>query len=651
MCGISIIISKNNSNILEILINSLFQLQNRGYDSAGIAFRLSENDDKNKSYFEFYKQISSDKQDSIEYIEKQIKMKMKKKMKKLEVTTAIGHTRWATHGAKTIANAHPHYSKNQKLILVHNGIIENYKELKDFLIDKAYTFYSETDSEVIANLIEYFYERNADTGETQALNLAIKMLKGTWGLGIMFRDTGAIYLSRNGSPLLFAYNEDLFICTSEIAGFNNLVSNYTKLESNCLYKIENTGLVQISPINENENENKNINGEKIQFSEIKDLIVNQLGDYKHWTIKEICEQPHAINLSLNNGGRIQNNRIKLGGLEKIRENIQNINHIILLGCGTSLNACLLAKIYFERFQQFDTVQAYDASEFTEYNIPRGNGNSLIFFCSQSGETQDLYKNIAICKERNCITIGIINVVDSLIASEVDCGVYLNAGREVAVASTKSFTSSLIILALVSLYFSQLKRDFVPIEYIESLRKIPDQINQLFFSDFLSKIENIKEKILENFTKTSKITNNSIFILGRGKMYPIAREGALKIKEIAYIHAEAYAGGSLKHGPLALLEENTNVILLIDDANKNTMMNTYAEVRARGAYCFLICENDDFLRNLEGEGDKCSVLLLERNNYQEILFIICLQYLAYILSVSRGINPDRPRNLAKVVTVQ
>jgi glucosamine--fructose-6-phosphate aminotransferase (isomerizing) len=334
----------------------------------------------------------------------------------------------------------------------------------------------------------------------------------------------------------------------------------------------------------------------------------------------------------------------LGGLENITTNIAMTDHIVLLGCGTSHNACLLAKSYFERSQNFDTIQVYDASEFIEENIPK-RGTTLIFFCSQSGETHDLYKNISICRERNCINIGIINVVGSLIAGEVDCGVYLNAGREVAVASTKSFTSMVVILALISQYFTQLKTGYINVERIECLRNLPDQVASIFKPSFLSKLQIYSKKILKNLDETSK---NSIFILGRGRMYPIARESALKIKEITYIHAESYAGGALKHGPLALLEDNINVILLIDRENKHSMINCLQEVLARGAYCFIFTEIEDLKEYI---GEKCEVIIIDKNYYQEILIIIVMQLLAYFLSISRGINPDKPRNLAKVVSVQ
>ena len=644
MCGISIVINKDNNrennDILEIVLDSLTQIQNRGYDSAGIGFI-----DNLTDTFQIYKFASTEKEDSID--------KLRSVIKNLEpnnisnnisnnirnINTVIGHTRWATHGAKTDKNSHPHISQNKSIILVHNGIIENFQELKSFLQEKNYTFYSETDTEVICNLIEYYLQLTNDIEESIQKTQA--NLKGTWGLGILYKTTGTLYLMRNGSPLLFGYNNDnkIAMCTSEISGFNNLVTNYKKLQNNTIYKVVDG---QLHSLNSNTNNDE-------PYISIKKLFNETLGNYTHWMQKEIFEQDKSILRALNNGGRIQNNIIKLGGLEKLC--IKAINHIILLGSGTSYNAALIGKYYFEKIRLFETVQVYEASEFSKYNIPL-TGTSLVFFLSQSGETQDLYKNIAICKRHNCITLGIINVVDSLIATEVDCGVYLNAGREVSVASTKAFTSMISVLILIQLYFIQMVKGVLLTNAtdIEELRSLPKQVAELLINpEFLSKIETIKLKILENLNKTK---SNSMFLLGKSKMYSIAREAALKIKEIAYIHAEAYSCYALKHGPLALICDDTVCILLIDRVNKDIMLNTYQEVKARGGYSVIITdlETSNELGYSGEEYENVMTLFIEKNKYSEILFTVVLQYLSYILSISKNINPDKPRNLAKVVTV-
>ena len=636
MCGISIVIDNNNekndkNNILEIVLDSLCQIQNRGYDSAGIGF-LDNDSNNDSNFFQIYKYASTEREDSIDKLKSVIKDIGLK-----NINTVIGHTRWATHGAKTDNNSHPHISQNNDIILVHNGIIENFHELKSFLQTKYYKFYSETDTEVICNLIEYYLDSNYDIEES--IQKAQNDLKGTWGLGILYRETGCLYLMRNGSPLLFGYNHDnkIAMCTSEISGFNNLITNYKKLKNKTIYKVVDG---QLQTLDDNLDNNS-------PFIKIKKLFNESLGEYTHWMQKEIFEQDKSILRSLNNGGRIQNNQIKLGGLDKLC--IKAIQHIILLGSGTSCNAALIGKYYFEQIHIFETVQVYEASEFSEYNIPI-TGTSLVFFLSQSGETQDLYKNIAICKRHNCITLGIINVVDSLIATEVDCGVYLNAGREVSVASTKSFTSMITVLILIQLYFVENIKGVAYPRSIEELRILPQQVSKLLINpDFLSKIENIKLKILENLINQN---SNSLFLLGKSKMYSIAREAALKIKEVAYIHAEAYSCYALKHGPLALITDDTVCILLIDRENKDIMLNTYQEVKARGGYSIIISDLDssrDLVYSTRQEKNLMT-LFIEQNKYSEILFTVVLQYLSYILSISKNINPDKPRNLAKVVTV-
>ena len=622
MCGISVVISKNNENILPFLLQSIQLLENRGYDSAGIAFLSNK--------IEIIKQIKSNKIDSIEYIKNYISKN------NFISTMGIAHTRWATHGGITLENTHPHNSIDNNIVLVHNGIIENYNELKNFLLEKNIIFNSETDSEVICKLIEYYNSIEYNT--TKSIELVSNQLQGTWGLAIMDIKEKTIYLTKNGSPLLVGYNEKLIIACSEIYGFNNYVNNYTKLENKKIYKIYNNIFSEVTNIDTD-----------LKFNKISNNNNISLGKFKYWTLKEIFDQPSTILNAINNGGRIYNNNIKLGGLEIIKKNINKAENIILLGCGTSYNACLIAKNYFEEFDIFNTIQVFDGAEFTSKNIPK-TGLSIVIFCSQSGETQDLYKNIAICRNKHCITIGVINVVDSIIATEVDCGVYLNAGREIAVASTKSFTSMLIVLALISIYFFENKylntHEYRIINNkIENIRNLSNKIINILDVIMLNKIEKFKNIILEKLTL---INSNSIFILGRGKMYPIARESALKIKEISYIHAEAYHGGALKHGPLALIHKDICVFFLIDENNKTDMLNCYQEVRAREGYCFIITEIAD-LNRLNGENTE--VLIIEKNIYQEILFIIVFQYLAYQLSISRNINPDKPRNLAKVVTVQ
>jgi glutamine---fructose-6-phosphate transaminase (isomerizing) len=632
MCGISVFISKNNRDILIKLLASLHQLQNRGYDSAGIAYIDTDNLQVNIVKF-----ASTKEEDSLKNLNHEI---MKNN---IESFCALGHTRWATHGGKTQINSHPHLSYNNKIVLIHNGIIENYLELKNFLKEKDYVFKSETDTEVIANLIEYYYLSDDNITIEKAIKIACKKMSGTWALAIInTEDLESVYIIRNGSPLLIGDNESLLICTSEVSGFCNNVSNYIRLENNNLLKIKN-GII-------------NDRNKIVSFLTVENNIDTlNCEPYNHWTLKEIFEQPKSIMRAFNNGGRIHNNIVKLGGLNYLLPHLNKIDNIILLGCGTSLHACMLGKYYFHENTEYN-VSYYDAGEFIESFIPKYEKN-IIIYCSQSGETRDLYKNIELSSKYNCINLGIINVIDSQIANAVHCGVYMNAGREVAVASTKSFTSTLIILSLISILFSQNTKDNINninnINTIQNLRNLSNQIDSMLYDKiFTKKCEKIRDKILEVMKNSN---NNSMFILGKGKMFPIAKEAALKIKEITYIHAEGYSGGALKHGPFALLDENSIVILLIDEKNNHSMFNTYEEIKSRGAYCFIVSELDCeiYIGNeftIENRYKTYTLTIPNNSSYQEILAIVALQYLAYIISISKGINPDRPKNLAKVVTV-
>jgi glutamine---fructose-6-phosphate transaminase (isomerizing) len=609
MCGITCALSKIDKNICLFMLQSLLLLQNRGYDSAGI-MGFSDNDT-----IITRKYASTAKTDSLD--------KLTTNIKSIFLKSAIGHTRWATHGAKTDKNAHPHSSMNNLFYIVHNGIIENYKFLKQLLIDNKYTFVSETDSEIISNLIEYLFLKQTTRNISTAITDACRMLEGAYGLAVICKETPEnIYVIKNGSPLIFAENDTMIAVTSESAGLANTFNHYMNIESNVLICLSKTG----------------INVDK------KNLIKLNKTDYeltphpyKHWTLKEIKEQPDSLLRAVNNGGRIFDNHIKLGGIEYLKPIVKDITNIILIGCGTSYNACMCSKYYFQKYANINMVVFTDGAEFTELDIPLF-GTSIVVLCSQSGETKDLHRCIKIAKNKQIITVGIINVIDSLIAREVDCGIYLNSRREVAVASTKSFSSMIVVLLLFSLWINQEKRNNqTHIDIIDSIRSLPYQSCQL--------LKNIKfsDILLDRLSKPS------MFLLGKGKMEAIAKEGALKIKEMCYIHAEGCNASSLKHGPFALLENNFPIILLIDNETRDKMMNVYEEVKARGAYICIITNITDLKINKNKSTD---VIYTETNQYcQEIMFIIALQYLAYELSVLKNINPDKPKNLAKVVTVE
>ena len=614
MCGIFGIVLVKNKNIYELIINGLTQLQNRGYDSAGICI-IDNNEFRINKYASTDKLCAIDKLKSLD-------------LKSNDIYTGFGHNRWATHGVKNDINAHPHLSNNKQFCIVHNGIIENYIELKQLLIKNNYIFKSQTDTEVIVNLIEYNYKLTNNV--VDSINKTIEMIRGTYGLIIQFLgEPDILYCIRNGSPLLVGQDDENIIITSEQSGFCGIVKNYITLHNDDLCIIIR--------------EDDKIDVKTQQNYKKKDLIHLNLelspDPFKHWTIKEIYEQPNVVLNSINKGGRIKNNcEVKLGGLEQNKENLEKIDNLILLGCGTSYFAGLYGMYFFKNLCNFNTVQVFDGAEFNENDIPK-IGITAFILISQSGETKDLHRCIEIAKNNNIVTMGIINVVDSLIAREVDCGIYCNAGKEVGVASTKAFTSQVVCLSLTALWFSGLKNT--------NLKKREKMIKDLhnLSNDIQMTLDNCKKKI-EQIAKY--ITSDNMFLLGKGSDEFIAKEGSLKIKEISYIHAEGYSASSLKHGPFALLDENFPVIILnLDQTHRYKILNCYEEVSSRNAPILFLTNDSSIINEID-----CDYLVIPENkSYSSLLGMIPIQLLAYFLSINKGINPDKPKNLAKVVTVE
>uniref|UniRef100_A0A6C0IWD8 glutamine--fructose-6-phosphate transaminase (isomerizing) n=1 Tax=viral metagenome TaxID=1070528 RepID=A0A6C0IWD8_9ZZZZ len=605
MCGI---IAGISDNIYEILLNGLRQLQNRGYDSAGICTI-------NNNQFLNIKKASTENLNAIEFLNT--------KNPYNNDNIGIGHTRWATHGPKNDINSHPHISNNQKLAIVHNGIIENYKKLKSFLLEKNFKIISDTDTEIIINLIEYF---NRNSSLKESIKKTTAMLEGTWGLVILSLEfPNKLYCTKNGSPLLVGYSENKCIVTSEQTGFNNLFNSYFILKNNdlCVINIDA--------------ENKiNIITESIYILKKAIKSENNLcpKPYEHWMIKEIYDQINCVDNVLKYGSRLKKDKICLKGLDDNLNILKNIDNIILLGCGTSLNASEYSVTFFKQLCKFSSIQVIDGADFNKYDIPK-NGKTILVLSSQSGETRDLYKCLNIAKENNLFTIGLINVVDSLIAREVDCGCYIHSGREISVASTKSFFALSILLILVALWFNQIhyKSDKLHIK-----NKIIDDLYNLRFDveKTLSMHKSIKKY-------TNLFTHNSCFILGKLQGQSIAKEAALKIKEVSYIHAESYSVSSLKHGPLSLLQKNFPVIIICPNNHYKKCMNVYEEIKSREATILVITDNP-----------KCEsehILIPFNKTFSDLLSIIPLQLLSYELALIKNINPDQPRNLAKVVTVE
>jgi glucosamine--fructose-6-phosphate aminotransferase (isomerizing) len=606
MCGISAIIT-SSGQVFDFLFRSLENLQNRGYDSAGVCGI------DNDGAFVLHKRASTDEQTALEKLKEE-------GMSKFDFCSiGIAHTRWATHGEKNDANSHPHVCYRGKIALVHNGIIENFAELKKDLINKGITFKSETDTEVIVNLISYY---NTSMSLLKAIKKACSIMEGTWALAIISNESNMLYFTRHGAPLLIAKTETDIIITSETAGLYTLckdVKSYAVVQESKVYQMSASSTIDC--------ETKDIHHD--------DSICYSPYPFKHWTLKEIDEQKVSIQRALNNGGRFMNETsVKLGGLQSNKANLMNCKHVVIIGCGTSFNSGLVGAQYFNKLRLFKSVRAVNAAEFDMDTIQYDHEETVVIFLSQSGETRDLINCLDICKKLNIVTLGVVNVVDSYIARETDCGVYLNAGREVGVASTKSFTSQVIVLTLISVWFHQyiypLDTD-VRHEIISDLKGLANDTQ-----NFLTNINTFDFKGL-----VSSLEGGSMFVLGtKGKDTAVALEGALKIKEISYVHCEGLNTASLKHGPLALIQKGTPVLYVIsNDMDAANVFNSVEEVKSRKGMPIII-----------GNHSKADIQVITKNQFGFLWNNIVIQLIAYNLSVSKGINPDMPRNLAKVVTV-
>jgi glucosamine--fructose-6-phosphate aminotransferase (isomerizing) len=603
----------------ECILSGLKLLQNRGYDSAGFSI-IDEFKIKTVKY------ASTNNFNSIALIEKIIKNDNLEKPQNNTnlIVSSIGHTRWATHGRKTDENAHPHHDNKNRISLVHNGIIENYEKLKSELVKYGYYFNSNTDSEVISVLIGKYLDDGFSMHA--AVENTIKKLTGTWALVIINSNyPNKMWVTRNGSPLLLGLEDEFIMVASEQLAFNNYVNKYIVLNNN--------DLIEITKDKEKFDYSRDLQHYALKH-QINEAISLTPGSYDHWMIKEIMEQPDSIIRAINNGGRIlDKTTVKLGGLENYKTILIQANHLIILGCGTSYNSGMWALDIFKRISDFDTVTIYDGAEFQEKDVPK-NGKSVAIILSQSGETKDLQSSLKIIKKCNIYSIGVVNVVDSLIARETLCGVYLNAGREVAVASTKSFTNQCIILSLIALWFSQNRNNLLEVRQniIEDIYNLHFQVKLLFNEKNIEKIKNYVQCIRNS---------NSLFLLGKGSNEAIAKEGSLKLKEITYIHAEGYSSSSLKHGPFGLIEPGMPIIILdTDEEFREKNENTSQEVLARGASVIK-------LSNMK-ESD--GLVIEDNKTFSGLLANINIQLLSYYCAIEKGLNPDFPRNLAKVVTV-
>ena len=612
MCGIVGYLGDKQAG--NILITGLQRLEYRGYDSAGIALNngdLITHKAKGKV------------QDLIDMMGKVP-----------ESTIGIGHTRWATHGEPNDINAHPHLSQSGRLVMVHNGIIENYEALKSFLAGKGYQSVSDTDTEVLLNLIEFFQEREKLKLE-KAVRLALNEVDGGYALAVMDRDDlEKIGMARLGSPLVIGIGNNEFFIGSDATPFLDHTKRVVYLEDGEMAMVSRDGGLTIRKIESDERVSAEINQLQQEISSI------EKGGYDHFMLKEIFEQPRSIHDTMR--GRIdpKTGTVKMAGLKTIHDSLMDANRLILVGCGTSWHAAMVGEYLIEDLARVPVEVEY-ASEF-RYRNPVLGPKDVVIAVSQSGETADTLAAIKMAKKAGATVFGICNVVGSSIARETNAGAFTHAGPEIGVASTKAFTAQVTVLTLMAIYLGQHRQTLSKtkaIQLVKALTKIPSLIDKMLVQD---------DTILKAAVSLNK-ADNALF-LGRGLQFPVALEGALKLKEISYIHAEGYPSAEMKHGPIALITEKMPVIILAPKMDLyNKSLSNIQEVKARKGYVIAIVSEGDV------DVTKHSDVVIEVPETERVLLplltTIPLQLLSYHVAVMRGCNVDQPRNLAKSVTVE
>jgi len=546
-------------------------------------------------------------------------------------TVGIAHTRWATHGAPTQVNAHPHHDSTGEISLVHNGIVENAGILRRKLEELGHSFRSETDSEVLAHLIEQAYEDNLE----DAVAAALSQVEGTYGIAVVSsRDADKLVAARNGSPLLIGLGEGpTFFVASDAAAVIEHTRNVVYLDDGELAVLDREGYRTFD-----------LKGRPLtkEVSHVSwDLGTIERGGYPHYMLKEIFEQPDSVRDTMR--GRLLGDEgtVRLGGLSGClpRDAIERYNRIVLTACGTSWHAALIGEYMLEEFARIPVETEY-ASEF-RYRNPVLDERSLVIGISQSGETADTLAALREASSKGACVVGVVNVVGSTIARETDCGVYIHAGPEIGVASTKAFTSQVVALALITLYLSREStvRPEQRREVVAALKKLPEQI-----SEILARNDEIR-----GMAELYHLHRNFLY-LGRGYNFPVALEGALKLKEISYMHAEGYPAAEMKHGPIALIDENMPVVFIAPRGSVySKILSNIEEVRARGGRVIAITtDGNGELDNLAAHIIKVPTTI---EMLQPVLTVVPLQLLAYHIAVLRGCNVDQPRNLAKSVTVE
>lgn len=610
MCGIVGYIGKKNA--VNVLMAGLMTMEYRGYDSSG--FSLIESGEI----------VTCKKKGKISELQRLISNR------KFTSNIGIAHTRWATHGEPNDLNAHPHSDNSGNISIVHNGIIENYQILKENLQKKGYFFKTQTDTEVLAVLISYHYDKVKDL--EYSVRLALNEVEGTFGLLVLSSYApNMIVAARRGSPLVLGIGDGEYIVASDASAIIQATKNVVYLHDNEMVVIDETGFITKTI----DNETTEIKIEEIDF----DIAQIQKGGYDYFMLKEIYEQPESVHNAFRGRLLIESGNVRLGGLANVQERLRNAKRIIITACGTSWHAAVTGEYLIEALAQIPVEVEY-ASEF-RYRNAVITKDDVVFVISQSGETADTLAAAKEAQQKGALVLGIVNAVGSTIARETEAGIYIHAGPEIGVASTKAFTSQLTVLTLLALYLGRMRNLSEPdgIRIAQEIQKLPEKIQKI-----LDNAESIKE-----IAKTYSSAKNFIY-LGRGYNFPVALEGALKLKEISYIHAEGYPAAEMKHGPIALIDKDMPVVFIAPkDEIYDKIVSNIEEVRSRkGKVIVIATEGDDKISRI---ADHVIYIPETLPMLSAILAVIPLQLLSYYIAVELGRDVDKPRNLAKSVTVE
>ncbi len=617
MCGI--VGYTGFQDAYDIVINGLRRLEYRGYDSAGIVLENINN--------KLEVEKTKGKVDDLVQISGQLKGTAK---------IGMGHTRWATHGVPSDRNSHPHLSNNGKIAIIHNGIIENYDTIKTMLTEKGFSFKSETDTEVLVNLVQYFMDLNAEMDFPTAVRYALNEVYGAYAITVMHEEyPGVLVVGRLGSPLAIGIGEKEYFIASDASPFVEFTKEAIYLEEGHMATISLENGVDIRTITENSKIEPEIQKLKLSLEQI------EKGGYEHFMLKEIFEQPKSVQDTMRGRLLVDEGIIKMAGIWDHMEKFRNANRIIIIACGTSWHAGLIGEYLIEEYARIPVEVEY-ASEF-RYRNPIITDKDVVIAISQSGETADTMAALKLAKERGAFIYGICNVVDSSIARITDAGSYTHAGPEIGVASTKAFTAQLTILSLIALKLGKHNGNLGNAEFMSLIAELDAMPKKI--EDVLTATHELVQHIAKDFVEAT-----NFLYLGRGYNYPAALEGALKLKEISYIHAEGYPAAEMKHGPIALIDENMPIVIIAPKkGHYDKIVSNVQEIKARKGKVIAVVNRGDV--QVSAMADYVIEIPETSECFSPIVASVPLQLLAYYIAVYRGANVDQPRNLAKSVTVE